>query len=100
MLIVRKFMVLHNHGFQCNFLHGLLDCIFNFMVRSLQDFSNILRHGTGTTLAGVNPNDGGYAIRFQCGIDLIQGDLGGIVAQFRTTGSAGHGDQTGLFQCT
>lgn len=76
-----------NHGLQRNFLHRLLDCIFYFMIRGFQNFANVLRYRARPALTGMNPNDGGHTIWFQCRIDLVQGDLGWISAQLCTAGS-------------
>lgn len=70
-----------NHGLQCDAFHGCLNRSLDFTVRSLQYFAAILRHRTGSSLTGMNPDEGGSTFRLQCGIDLVQGDLGRIGAQ-------------------
>lgn len=87
-----------DHGLQCDFLHRFPDGILNLVVRGFQDSADILCHRTWTSLAGMDPNQGSSAVRFQCGIDLVQGDLGGVSAQLCTAGSSWNGDEPRFFQ--
>ena len=87
-----------DHGLQCDSLHRFPDGILNLVVRGFQDSADILCHRTLAALTGMNPNQGGNSIRLQCGIDLIQRDLGRIDAQLRTAGPSGNCDEPRFFQ--